>query len=74
MKGRVVGGLEQDNGGHGQGLPCTQTLILGPTENRKWAPELDVVTVLTDVFKQALRACVYVYTGKQLDPCILSYF
>lgn len=55
--------------------PCTQTLILGPTENRKWATELAVATILTDIFKQArVRAYVCVYTGKQLDPCILSYF
>lgn len=46
---------------------CTQTLILGPTENRKWAAKLNVDTILTGVFKQARRyACVCVYTGKQI--------
>lgn len=51
--------------------PCTQTLILGPTENRKWATELDTVTIPTDVFKQAcarLHVCVHRLAVKSLHP------
>lgn len=54
---------------------CTQTLNLGPTKNRKRAAELDVAMILkVCLSKHACMRCVCVYTGKQLEPCILSYF